>query len=38
MGHLSVQTKLTSFFKCALLRSKTSTTSQSSIDEQMWYF
>jgi hypothetical protein len=29
----SVQTKLNSFFKPALLRSKTSTTSESSIDE-----
>jgi hypothetical protein len=29
---LSVQTKLDSFFKPALLRSKTSTTSERSID------
>jgi hypothetical protein len=33
MSHLSVQTKLDSFYKPALLRSKTSTTSESSIDE-----
>jgi hypothetical protein len=33
MSHLSVQTKLDSFFKAALLRSKTSTTSESSVDE-----
>jgi hypothetical protein len=33
MSHLSVQTKLfDSFFKRPLLRSKTSTTSESSID------
>jgi N-glycosylase/DNA lyase len=31
----SVQTKLDSFFKPALLRSKTSTTSEPSIDEQV---
>jgi hypothetical protein len=30
---LSVQTKLDSFFKHALLRSKTSTSSESSINE-----
>jgi hypothetical protein len=33
MSHLSVQTKLDSFFKPALLCSKTSTTSESSIDD-----
>jgi hypothetical protein len=33
MSHLSVQTELDSFFKPALLRSETSTTSESSIDE-----
>jgi hypothetical protein len=33
MSHLSVQTKLAGFFKPTLLRSKTSTTSESSIDE-----
>jgi hypothetical protein len=33
MSHLSVQTKLDSFFKPVLLRSKTSTASESSIDE-----
>jgi hypothetical protein len=34
MSHLYVHTKLlTGFFKPALLRSKTSTTSESSIDE-----
>jgi hypothetical protein len=33
MSHLSIQTKLDSFFKPALLCSKTSTTSESSIDE-----
>jgi hypothetical protein len=33
MSHLSVQTKLDSFFKLALLCSKTSTTSESSINE-----
>jgi hypothetical protein len=33
MSHLSVQTKLDSFFKPALLRSETSTTSESSVDE-----
>jgi hypothetical protein len=33
MSHLSVQTELDSFFKRALLLSKTSTTSDSSIDE-----
>jgi hypothetical protein len=30
MSHLSVQTKLDSFFRPALLRSKTSTSSESS--------
>jgi hypothetical protein len=33
MSHLPVQTKLDSFFKPALLHSKTSTTSEPSIDE-----
>jgi hypothetical protein len=33
MNHLSVQKKIDSFFKPALLRSETSTTSESSIDE-----
>jgi hypothetical protein len=33
MSHLSVQAKPYSFFKRALLRSRTSTTSESSIDE-----
>jgi hypothetical protein len=33
MSHLSVQTKLDSFFKPALLCSKTGTTSDTSIDE-----
>jgi hypothetical protein len=33
MSHLSAQTKLDSFFNPALSRSKTSTTSESSIDE-----
>jgi hypothetical protein len=33
MSRLSVQTKLDSFFKPALLRSETGTTSESSIDE-----
>jgi hypothetical protein len=33
MSHLSVQTKLDSFFKPALFRSKTITTSEPSIDE-----
>jgi hypothetical protein len=33
MSHLSVQTKLDSFFKPVVIRSKTSTTSESSIDE-----
>jgi hypothetical protein len=33
MSHLSIQTKLDSFFKPALLHSKTSTTSESSVDE-----
>jgi hypothetical protein len=33
MSHLSVQTKLDSFFKPALLHSKTSTISKSSINE-----
>jgi hypothetical protein len=32
-SHLSIQKKNDSFFKPALLRSKTSTTSESSIDE-----
>jgi hypothetical protein len=37
MSHLSVQTKLgDSFFKPALLRSETSTTSESSIGEQIY--
>jgi hypothetical protein len=33
MSHLSVEAKLDSFFKPALLQSKASTTSESSIDE-----
>jgi hypothetical protein len=33
MSHLSDQRKLDSFFNPSLLRSKTSTTSESSIDE-----
>jgi hypothetical protein len=33
MSHLSVQTKLDGFFKPALLRAKTGTTSEFSIDE-----
>jgi hypothetical protein len=33
MSHLSVQTQPDSFFKPALLRSETSATSESSIDE-----
>jgi hypothetical protein len=33
MSHLSIQTTLDSFFKPALLCSKTSKTSKSSIDE-----
>jgi hypothetical protein len=33
MSHLSVQTKLDSFFKLALLHTKASTASESSIDE-----
>jgi hypothetical protein len=33
MGHLCVQTKLDGFFIPELLRSKASTTSESSIDE-----
>jgi hypothetical protein len=33
MSHFSVHMKLDSFFKPSLLRSKTSTTSESSIDE-----
>jgi hypothetical protein len=33
LSHLPVQTKLDGFFKSALLRSETSTTSESSIDE-----
>jgi hypothetical protein len=37
MSHLSVQTRLDTFYKFALLRSKTSTTSESSIDEQMHF-
>jgi hypothetical protein len=32
-GHFSVQAELDSFFKPALLRSKTNTSSESSIDE-----
>jgi hypothetical protein len=36
MSHLSVQTKLDSSFKTALLRSKTSTSSESSINEYMY--
>jgi hypothetical protein len=35
MSHLSVQKKLDSFFKRALLRSERSTASESSIDEQI---
>jgi hypothetical protein len=34
MSHLSVETKLVSFFKRTLLHSKTSTTSESSIDDE----
>jgi hypothetical protein len=37
MSRLSVQTKLDSFFKPALLRSKTSTTSESPVGEQKFY-
>jgi hypothetical protein len=33
MSHLSVQAELDSFFKLALFRSKTNTTSESSSDE-----
>jgi hypothetical protein len=33
MSHLSVETKLDVFFNVALLRSKTNTTSESSLDE-----
>jgi hypothetical protein len=33
MSHFSVQAKLDGFFNPALLRSQTSTTSESSIDE-----
>jgi hypothetical protein len=33
MNHLFVQKKLESFFKPALLRSKPSTTSESSVNE-----
>jgi hypothetical protein len=36
MSHLSVQTKLYSFLKPALLRSKASTNSDFSIDENMY--
>jgi hypothetical protein len=36
MSHLSIQTKLDSLFKPALLRSKTCTISESSIDEKMY--
>jgi hypothetical protein len=38
MSHLSVETKLDIFFKPALLlvRSKTSTTSETSVDEYMY--
>jgi hypothetical protein len=36
MSHLSVKSKLDSFFKPALLPSKTNTTSESSIDEQIY--
>jgi hypothetical protein len=36
MSHLSVQTKLDSFFKAALLRSETGTTSESPVDEYMY--
>jgi hypothetical protein len=37
ISHLSVQAELDRFFKPALLRSKTSTTSESSIDELSFY-
>jgi hypothetical protein len=33
MSHLFIQTKLRSFFKPALLRSKTSKNSESPVDE-----
>jgi hypothetical protein len=36
MSHLSVQTKRGTFFKPAILLSKTNTTSDSSIEEQMY--
>jgi hypothetical protein len=38
MSHLSVLTKLDSFFKPASLRSETSITSESSVDEQIHWF
>jgi hypothetical protein len=37
MRHSSAQTKLDSFFKPELLRSKTSITSESSIDKYIYY-
>jgi hypothetical protein len=36
MSHLSVQTKLDGFFNPALLRSKISRTSESSIDQKIY--
>jgi hypothetical protein len=36
MSDLSVQTEHDSFFRPALLRSETSTTSESSIDEKIY--
>jgi hypothetical protein len=36
MSHLSVHTKLDTFFNPALLRLKTSTTSEPSVDEHMY--
>jgi hypothetical protein len=38
MNHLSVQKNLDTFFKPASLRSKTSTTSEPSIDENVFQF
>jgi hypothetical protein len=38
MSHLPVQTKIYRYFKPALLRSKTSTTSESSIDEYIYMY
>jgi hypothetical protein len=37
MSHLSVQTKLESFFKPALLCSETSTNCESFIDEEIYH-